>query len=41
MTMSELRRLGDLVNFDSEYQIGDKRIIKGLDNLGGTIFFSR
>jgi hypothetical protein len=37
--MSELRRLGEMVDFDSEYRTGDDRIIQGLDNLGGTILF--
>jgi hypothetical protein len=37
--MTELRRLGEIVDFDSDYRIGEKRIIKGLDNLGGKIMF--
>ncbi|MBK9926927.1 MAG: hypothetical protein IPP66_16775 [Anaerolineales bacterium] len=37
--MTELRRLGEVVDFESEFVVGDKRIIRGLDNLGGTILF--
>ncbi len=37
--MTELRRLGDIVNFDSEYRIGDRRIIRAYDNLGVKILF--
>jgi hypothetical protein len=37
--MTELRRLGEIIDFDWEYNVDDKRIIRGLDNLGGTILF--
>jgi hypothetical protein len=38
--MAELRRLGDIINYDSEYRIGDRRIIKAYDNLGMKILFA-
>lgn len=37
--MSELRRLGDIVNFDSEIRIGEQRVIRAYDNLGIKILF--
>ena len=37
--MAELRRLGEIVDFEPEFVVGNKRIIRGLDNLGATILF--
>lgn len=37
--MSELRRLGDILNFDSEIKTGDQRVIRAYDNLGIKILF--
>ncbi|MBE0672131.1 MAG: hypothetical protein IH588_16245 [Anaerolineales bacterium] len=37
--MSELRRLGDIVNIMPEYKKGDDKIVRAYDNLGASILF--
>jgi hypothetical protein len=37
--MSELRRLGEIINLNSDFHNGEKRIIRGLDNLSGRVLF--
>lgn len=38
--LKDLRRLGDIIDVDVEFRVGDQRIIRGYDNLGMHVLFA-